>query len=146
MKRGKELGLLRGEHDHAAPLATHLERYAEVGLDLQCVPDARQLIRVLVDVAIDERFAVLEHANGTAAVRHRQHVEPVLPLQSRKGLRAATDGDQRIACGVVEEGVHLLGARGARDDVANMGQRGLDVARRHLQQLLKNVEQALRKK
>jgi hypothetical protein len=132
-------------HHHAAALAADLERHAELRLDLERLLDAGKLGFVLVEAAAEERPAGLENMDHAPAVRDLQHIEAELALQHGERLRAGADGDQAVATAVVKERVHLVGAGHGGHHVGDVGEGGLEVARRKAQQLLEDVEAPLRK-
>ena len=98
---------------------------------------------VLVEPSGHEGLAGLEDVDHAPAVGNLQHVEAELALQRGERLRAGAHRDERIARRVVEEGIDLVRAGGAGDEVADVVQRRFQVARRQAQQRLEQLEQAL---
>jgi hypothetical protein len=125
---GEEIGLLRSEHQHAAPAAADVERHADGRAHAERLLDAAQLAALGLQVPGVKGLSAFEYVGGAAAVGQRQHVEAVLALERGQRLRAGADGDQRVALRVVEEGVDLVRAGGAGQEVRDMGERGLEVA------------------
>jgi hypothetical protein len=78
--------LLRGDHQHTAPLAHDHERHADLRADGERFLDAADLLRVGIETAGEKRLAGAMAPHDAPAVGERQHVEAMLALFGRQRL------------------------------------------------------------